>query len=114
MDQEKEKSGNVESEEMQQPAVVPYIVYEVAEQRHQVKEKRKDYIMVFLVALLFAANMIWLYVFQSYDYSTTAEYSGIYNLVDSEGNVISSDITPDDITKIMEILGNGKGQNHQN
>jgi len=113
MNQVKE-SGNVESEKMEQPAVVPYIVYEVAEQRHQIREKRKDYIMVFLVILLFIANMIWLYVFQSYDYSTTAEYSGIYNLVDSAGNVISSDITPDDITKIMDVLSDGKGQDHQN
>lgn len=38
---------------------------------------------------------------------TTIDTNGVYNLVDSKGNVIATDLTEEDINKLMEII-NGK------
>ena len=35
-------------------------------------------------------------------------------MVDSEGNVVSSDLEPDDVLRILEELNNGKDQKDQN
>ena len=55
---------------------------------------------------------VWLW--NQYDYSSSTELSGVYNLVDSEGNVISADLSPDDVCYILEELNNGKDQEIQN
>jgi len=51
---------------------------------------------------------IWLW--NQYDYESSTELSGVYNLVDSQGNVISSDLSPDDVIRILEELNDGKDQ----
>ena len=38
----------------------------------------------------------------------------MYCLVDSQGNVVSSDLEPDDVLRILEELNNGKDQKDQN
>lgn len=55
---------------------------------------------------------VWLW--NQYDYESSTELSGVYNLVDSEGNVVSSDLAPDDVIRILEELNNGKDQTDQN
>lgn len=37
---------------------------------------------------------------------------GVYNLVDSNGNVIATDLTQEDIRKIMELLRDGKDKSN--
>ena len=59
------------------------------------------------VIAIVAGFLIYLY---QYDFTATVEQTGIYTLMDSEGNVISSDLTPEDIIKIEEILERGKDQ----
>ena len=71
---------------------------------------RAFYIMV-IVEVLTIAGFIW-YLYQ-YDFTSTIEQSGVYTLIDSSGNVISSDISPDQVTEILEIINNGKDQNDQ-
>lgn len=44
------------------------------------------------------------YVFLQYDYSSTVETSGVYNLVDSQGNVLTSDISPDAVYGPLYVL----------
>lgn len=40
---------------------------------------------------------------------STIDTVGVYNLVNSEnGEVIATDLTPEDINKLMEILNNGE------
>lgn len=34
--------------------------------------------------------------------------TGVYNLVDSEGNVIATDLTQEDIERIVELLNSGE------
>lgn len=110
MDQNKATITSEEMETYQQVAALPYVAYEMSERRHEKREKWYSRVIVFLITLLVLCNMIWLYVFQSYDFLSETQYSGVYNLVDSQGNVISSDITPEDINRIMEVLANGNRQ----
>lgn len=55
---------------------------------------------------------VWLW--NQYDYESSTELSDVYNLVDSQGNVVSSDLAPDDVIRILEELNNGKDQTDQN
>lgn len=66
-----------------------------------------------IVACLWFASVIsivagfLIYLYQ-YDFTATVEQSGIYTLMDSQGNVLSTDLTAEDIIKIEEIMENGK------
>lgn len=60
--------------------------------------------------LLTVGAFVWLWL--QYDYECSTEYSGVYNIVDSEGNVVSSDLSPEDVIRIMETL-NGKNEESQ-
>ena len=43
---------------------------------------------------------------------STVDTIGVYNLVNSEnGEVIATDLTPEDIEKLMEMLNNGENKN---
>lgn len=44
---------------------------------------------------------------------STVDTIGVYNLVNSEnGEVIATDLTPEDIEKLMEMLNNGKNKSN--
>ena len=79
----------------------------------ELKEQTKRWFRAFLilvgVEVATIAGFIW-YLYQ-YDFESTIEQNGVYTLIDSQGNVISSDITPDQIESIMEIINDGKYQN---
>ena len=62
------------------------------------------------VIVIVAGFLIYLY---QYDFTATVEQTGVYTLMDSQGNVISSDLTPEDIIKIEEILESGKDQGNE-
>ena len=53
-------------------------------------------------------------LWNQYDYESSNELSGVYNLVDSQGNVVSADLEPDDVIRILQELENGKDQADQN
>lgn len=63
--------------------------------------------------VLIVGAFVWLWNQYDYESSTTTEYSGVYNITDSEGNVITSDLTPEDVIRIMETL-NGESEKNQN
>ena len=45
----------------------------------------------------------------SSDVISTIDTVGVYNLVNSEsGEVVATDLTPEDLEKLMEILNNGE------
>ena len=63
------------------------------------------FIVVFLWAISIGgtiAGFIW--YLNQYDFSGTVEQTGIYTLSDSQGNIISSDISPEQIKEILEII----------
>lgn len=65
--------------------------------------------LMVMIALIVGGFLLYLY---QYDFSGTIEQSGVYTLVDSSGNVISSDITPEQMEDILKII-NGENENNQ-
>lgn len=65
-----------------------------------------------LALVITVVSFVWLW--QQYDYQSTIDTSGVYNLVDSQGNVLTSDISPDDVIRILETLNNGKNEGNTN
>ncbi len=74
---------------------IPYIVYENSETRHERKEKRLLIIIGVLIGLFFVSNMAWLYVFQSYDYTSEITVDGTTggnaNYIDGKGNIYNGE-----------------------
>ena len=58
--------------------------------------------------IIVAAFLLYLY---QYDFTSTIEQTGIYTIVDSNGNVISSDIDQEQLKQILEII-NGENKNN--
>lgn len=70
--------------------------------------KRCYRIILILIAVVVAVIAGFLLYMNQYDFTSSIEQNGVYTLVDSEGNVISSDISPEQIKEILEIINNGK------
>lgn len=76
--------------------------------------------LYYLLAASFAAMLLivggFLWYLNQYDFSsTTSEYTtqsvnGVYAVVDSEGNVVGQDLTPEEIQHLMEVLANGTSE----
>lgn len=65
-----------------------------------------------VAVLLTVGGFLW--YLNQYDFSseetTTYTPTGVYSLIDSEGNVIASDLTPEEIEQLMEVaLSDGTG-----
>ena len=43
--------------------------------------------------------------------TTNNDSTGIYSLIDSEGNVVASDLTPDEVSKLMEVYYGSNASN---
>lgn len=67
---------------------------------------------LWFVSVIAIVGGFLIYLYQ-YDFTATVEQTGVYTPMDSQGNVISSDLTPEDIIKIEEILENGKNESNQ-
>lgn len=80
----------------------------------EMKNQQKRTFLALFVSMvlnvLIVALFIW-YLYQ-YDYVSTVEQTGVYTLVDSTGNVISSDISAEQIIDIMEIIENGNSESN--
>lgn len=61
--------------------------------------------------VILSVVIAFVWYLNQYDFESSIEQNGVYTLIDSEGNVISSDISPEQIEQIMEIINNGKNQN---
>lgn len=64
--------------------------------------------LIALIAVMFIGFLVYLY---QYDFSGSIEQNGIYTLVDSDGNIISSDVTPEQMEEIIKIIN---GENKDN
>lgn len=62
------------------------------------------------IILIISIIGCFLYYINQYDSGSyqSVDATGVYNLVDSDGNVIATDLTAKDIQKMMEIINNGK------
>lgn len=81
----------------------------LSELKEQSKRWFRAFLVMVVVEVLTIGGFIW--YLNQYDFESSIEQNGVYTLIDSQGNVISSDITPEQIEKIMEIVNDGKNQN---
>lgn len=72
--------------------------------------KRLWIALIFSICILFVTNALWIINWFQYDFISSYEYqtNGIYSLIDSENNVIGTDLTAADIKAIMEVINNGE------
>lgn len=105
MDNKKEKlSVSMEYDETQ---TIPLALHEM----HMARADRRMFwerICWAAVLAITVVSFVWLW--QQYDYVSSVDTSGVYNLVDSQGNVLTSDISPDDVIRILETLNDGKSE----
>lgn len=86
------------------------LLRELKEQNKRLANSLKISVISFsLLICLIVGIFIW-YINQ-YDFTTTIEQTGVYTLSDSEGNVISSDISHEQAKEILEYL-NGDNKNN--
>lgn len=78
---------------------------------HEMCETRSHKTLIVLIIAwavsLIAAVGIFAYMWLQYDYVTTTETTGVYVVTDSQGNIIASDLEPEDVIRIIGELGNG-------
>ena len=60
------------------------------------------YIAIGVIAIVAVGFLVYM---SQYDYSTTYEAIGAYAIIDSSGTVIASDLTADEIQKLLEEAG---------
>lgn len=61
-------------------------------------------IVCVVAVMLFTFAYMWL----QYDYSGSTENTGMYVVSDGNGNVLASDLEPEDVIHIMQEIMNGK------
>ena len=69
--------------------------------------KRVIFGFIILIILIVGGFMYYIST-QDYSIDTSVDATGVYNLVDSEGNVIATDLTAEDIKRIVELLNSGE------
>ena len=80
--------------------------------------KRLQYILLGAFCCMLALVGMFIWYLNQYDFTstktTTQIAEGVYALVDSEGNTIAWDITPEEAQALMEIIANGEGVENAN
>lgn len=106
MDNKEKLSVNLRYDEAQ---TIPLAVHEMHMAR---KDRTIKHIVIGWALSAIAIVGLFVFLWLQYDYSssTSIDANGVYNLVDSEGNVLTSDISPEDVIRILETLNNGEGE----
>ena len=109
MDNKKEKLPvKMEYNEMQS---IPLALHEMHMARHN---RLLRWLCIAWAASVVIVTLAFVWLWNQYDYESSTELSGVYNLEDSEGNVVSSDLDPDDVVRILQELEHGKDQTDPN
>ncbi len=95
-------------------ATVPLAYHETCMTR---EKREKKYAVIGLIigwaVSLIAAVGIFSYMWLQYDYTTDIDAKGVYVLTDSQGNVIATDLTPEDVIQLMEGMTDGENPNSE-
>lgn len=85
---------------------IPLAYHEMCMVRHEKKIKHLSICWaVSIIVVVISFCILWM----QYDYVSTEEYTGVYTITDSQGNVISSDLSTNDVIRIIQELESGKG-----
>lgn len=79
----------------------------------EVKRQTKRWMIAFFAMVAFCAAMFcgFIWYLNQYDFTSSVEQTGVYTFSDSQGNLISSDISPEQMERILEIIN---GENKSN
>ena len=82
--------------EVNTPENVPYIVHETAMARNERNVKRMIVALIAAIALLFASNALWLWAWNSYDYSSEeiiidSQDGGNANYIGNDGDIVNGE-----------------------
>ena len=71
------------------------------------REKTHRYFLYFIIVVLLAINGWFTYMFTTTTVAETEETTqdGVYNFKDSEGNIVSSDLSLEEMKELIEING---------
>lgn len=86
-------------------ATVPLAYHEISINRE--KREKKWMIIGWAVSVVMAVAL-FVFLWLQYDYVSYSDNTGVYVVTDSSGNVIASDLAPEDVIRIMEELRDGK------
>lgn len=71
-------------------------------------------IIVFSLCVITFISCLFVWYLHQFDFVESIDQTGVYTLIDSEGNVISSDLTPDEVKYLMEVLTDGENTDNTN
>ena len=82
---------------MEEKNSVPYIVYEGEQARNERNIKRLIIALVISICLIFASNIIWIYAWLQYDYSSEENThtidvdakDGVANYIGNDGDIVN-------------------------
>lgn len=66
------------------------------------KEKTLRFIISIFLIVIIAAVSVFIWYLNQYDFTSEQTVSGVYTLVDSDGNVVAQDITPEEYQQFLE------------
>lgn len=77
-------------------------------QEFKKQSKRQNITILAALGVIVFIVSAFLWYLSRYDFVDSINQTGVYTLIDSEGNVISADLTPEEINQIMEVINNGE------
>lgn len=108
---ELEKEINAQKEEVHSLAMDMLKDYRLREKRSFIE--RIVILSLWTFSLVFTIG-IFVWYLNQYDFSTTVESTGVYNQMGNGGNVTTSDIPPEQLEKILELINSGKNESNPN
>lgn len=68
------------------------------------KEKTIKFLVAIFLTVILAIVGVFIWYPNQYDFTSEQTVSGVYALVDSDGNVVAQDISPEDYERLMEVI----------
>ena len=98
-----------------EPTGQDFIVTELLSELKAESARKSKIVLITIIAAVLSLLMVvagFLLYLNQYDFSSTTTATGVYTVVDSEGNVIASDVTSEELTSMLEVITDGEGDQH--
>lgn len=78
----------------------------------EVKAQTKRWVIAFFVMCIVCVAEFFgfMWYLSLYDFESSIEQTGLYTYIDSDGNVISSDLSADEMKSILEAINGGEAK----
>lgn len=75
------------------------------------REKTLKILLSISLFIILAIVSVLIWYLNQYDFFSEQNVSGVYTLVDSDGNTVAQDITPEEYQQFMKEIDNGQNKN---